>query len=41
MIVVSRDDGSKSIISNSSIPIRDEKGQIIMGMSIFSDVDDS
>jgi DNA-binding response OmpR family regulator len=41
MIVVSRDDGSKSIISNSSLPIRDEKGQIVMGMSIFSDISDS
>ena len=41
MIIVSREDGSKSMISNSSIPIRDEKGQIIMGMSIFSDVNDS
>jgi DNA-binding response OmpR family regulator len=40
-IIVSRDDGSKSIINNSSIPIRNEKGQIIMGMSIFSDVTDT
>ena len=41
VIIVSREDGSKSMISNSSIPIRDEKGQIIMGMSIFSDINDS
>lgn len=40
-IIVSKEDGSKSIISSSSIPIRDEKGQIIMGMSIFSDITDS
>jgi DNA-binding response OmpR family regulator len=40
-IVVSKDDGSKSIISNSSIPIRNKNGQIIMGMSIFSDITDS
>jgi hypothetical protein len=41
VIIVSREDGSKSMISNSSIPIRDDKGQIIMGMSIFSDINDS
>lgn len=40
-IVVSRDDGSESIISNSSIPIRNEKGKIIMGISIFSDINDA
>ena len=39
-IIVSKEDGSKSIISNSSIPIRNDKGQIIMGVSIFSDVTD-
>ncbi|MGZ7136442.1 MAG: response regulator [Methanobacterium sp.] len=39
-IVVSKEDGSKSVICNTSIPIRDEKGQIIMGMSIFSDITD-
>ena len=39
-IIVSKEDGSKSIISNSSTPIRDENGQIIMGISIFSDVTD-
>ena len=37
-IVVSNEDGSKSVISNSSLPIRDENGQIIMGLSIFSDI---
>ena len=40
-IIVSKEDGSKSIISNSSIPLRNEEGQIIMGMSIFSDITDS
>lgn len=40
-IIVSRDDGSESIISNSSIPIRNEKGKIIMGISIFSDISDA
>lgn len=40
-IIVSNEDGTKTIISNSSIPIRDENGQIVMGMSIFSDITDS
>jgi len=40
-IIVLRDDGSESIISNSSIPIRNEKGKIIMGISIFSDISDA
>jgi DNA-binding response OmpR family regulator len=40
-IIVSKEDGSKNVISNSSIPIRNEKGEIIMGMSIFSDITDS
>jgi len=40
-IIVSRGDGSESIISNSSIPIRNEKGKIIMGISIFSDISDA
>lgn len=41
MIIVSNDDGSKSIISYSSMPITDENDQIIMGLSIFSDITDS
>ncbi len=40
-IIVSNEDGTQTIISNSSIPIRDENGQIVMGMSIFSDITDS
>ena len=40
-IIVSNDDGSKNVISNSSVPIRNEKGEIIMCMSIFSDITDS
>ncbi|HML05552.1 MAG TPA: response regulator [Methanobacterium sp.] len=40
-IIISKENGTKSIISNTSIPIRDEKGQIIMGMSFFSDITDS
>lgn len=37
-IVVLKNDGTKSIISNSSIPIKDNEGQIVIGMSIFSDI---
>jgi len=40
-IIISKENGTKSIISNTSIPIRNEKGQIIMGMSFFSDITDS
>ncbi len=40
-IIFSKDDGSKSIINNSSIPIMDDEGKIIMGMSIFSDISES
>lgn len=36
-IIISKEDGTKSIISTSSTPIRDNSGQIVMGMSIFSD----
>jgi len=36
-IIISKEDGSKSIIVSSATPIRDSTGQIIMGMSIFSD----
>ena len=36
-IIISKEDGTKSIIINSSLPIRNDKGQIVMGMSIFSD----
>ncbi len=39
-ITILKKDGSKTIISNSSKPIRDNDGQIIMGMSILSDSDD-
>jgi hypothetical protein len=38
-IIISKEDGSKSIIISSATPIRDSNGQIIMGMSIFSDTD--
>lgn len=38
-IIISKEDGTKSVITSSSIPIRDSDGQIVMGMSIFSDVD--
>lgn len=34
-IIISNDDGTKTVISSSSTPIRDNDGQIIMGMSIF------
>ncbi|MGF7119070.1 response regulator [Methanobacterium oryzae] len=37
-IIVLKNDGTKSVISNSSIPIKDDDGQIIIGMSIFSDI---
>jgi DNA-binding response OmpR family regulator len=40
-IVVLKNDGTKSLISNSSIPIKDEEGQIIIGMSIFSDISEN
>ncbi len=40
IIAILKNDGTKTIISNSSIPIRDNNGQIIMGMSILSDVDE-
>ena len=39
-IVISKEDGTESIISASSTPVRDDSGQIIMGMSIFSDIND-
>lgn len=39
-IIISKEDGSKSIINNSTLPILDDNGQIIMGVSIFSDVTD-
>ena len=38
-IIISKEDGTKSVIISSSLPIRDNNGQIVMGMSIFSDVD--
>ncbi|MGB9980531.1 response regulator [Methanobacterium sp.] len=38
-IIISKEDGTKSVIISSSIPIRDNNGQIVMGMSIFSDID--
>lgn len=38
-IIISKDDGTKTVISSSSTPIKDSNGQIIMGMSIFSDND--
>jgi DNA-binding NarL/FixJ family response regulator len=38
-IIISKEDGSKSIIVSSATPIRDSNGQIVMGMSIFSDID--
>jgi DNA-binding response OmpR family regulator len=37
-IVISKEDGSKSVIVSSATPIRDSNGQIVMGMSIFSDM---
>jgi PAS domain-containing protein len=37
-IIVLKNDGTKSLISNSSMPIKDDDGQIIIGMSIFSDI---
>lgn len=38
-IIISKEDGTKSIIISSSVPIRDNDGQIVMGISIFSDID--
>ena len=38
-IIISKEDGTKSVITSSSTPIRDDSGQIIMGISIFSDID--
>lgn len=38
-IIISKEDGTKSVITSSSIPIRDNNGHIVMGMSIFSDMD--
>ncbi|MGB9936960.1 MAG: response regulator [Methanobacterium sp.] len=40
LIVIPNDDGTEKIINSSSLPIRDENGEIIMGISIFSDVSD-
>ncbi len=37
-IIVLKNDGTKSLISNSAMPIKDDDGQIIIGMSIFSDI---
>jgi len=39
-IAILKNDGTKTIISNSSLPIRDSNGQIIMGMSILSDLEE-
>lgn len=38
-IIISKEDGTKSVITSSSTPIRDNNGHIVMGMSIFSDID--
>lgn len=38
-IIISNDDGTKSIITSSSTPLRDNNGHIVMGISIFSDDD--
>ncbi len=38
-IIISKEDGTKSVITNSSTPIRDNNGHIVMGISIFSDGD--
>lgn len=39
-IIVSREDGSKCVINNTAIPIKNEDGEIILGLSIFSDITD-
>jgi len=39
-IAILKNDGTTTIISTSSKPIRDNEGQIIMGMSILSDITD-
>lgn len=38
-IIISKEDGTQSVIISTSTPIRDNDGQIVMGISIFSDGD--
>lgn len=40
-IVVSRDNGTESIIISSSVPILDKNGEIVRGLSLFYDATDS
>ncbi|WP_414468764.1 response regulator [Methanobacterium sp. ACI-7] len=40
-IIISEEDRPESVISITAIPIKDDEGQVIMGVSLFSEITDS